>query len=113
MLARQVSVAPHHLRALPRTQLLQYMQRSPGLHMPARPRMPQIVPAEILDLAVLTPILQAVISSTRHQPHTLVSRIGVACIRSPPCYMHWDSATHGCAMPIIIAMTKKMPPIPP
>ena len=53
MLRREVRVTPHHLGTLPASQLLQGVQGRPVLHMPARPGMPQIVPAEVLNTGPL------------------------------------------------------------
>jgi hypothetical protein len=49
----EMRVTPHHRRCLPAAEFLQDMQRGPVLHVPARPSVPEIVPAEILDSAVL------------------------------------------------------------
>ena len=49
MFCIQVRITPYHLRRFPTAQLLQYMQRCALLYMPARPGLPQVMPAEILD----------------------------------------------------------------
>ena len=49
MVGGKMRVTPHHVRTLPATHLLQCEQRSARLHVPARPGMPQVMPAKILD----------------------------------------------------------------
>lgn len=47
MLAGEVRVAAHHLRALPAAEFLQGVQGRPGLDVPAGPGVPQVVPPEV------------------------------------------------------------------
>lgn len=49
MLRRQVGIFLHHFQRLPASQLLQYEQGRAGSDMPARPGVPQVMDAEILD----------------------------------------------------------------
>ena len=53
VIGRQVRVALHHLQRFPSSQLLEHLQRRAARHMPACPRMAQIVPAEITDAGPL------------------------------------------------------------
>lgn len=47
--AREVRIALNHARAFPSAQLLQDVQRRPGLGHPACPGVAQVVPAEVDD----------------------------------------------------------------
>jgi hypothetical protein len=49
MVRGQVRVSPHHLYALPTTKLLKYVQGRSTLNVPRSRRVPEVVPAEILD----------------------------------------------------------------
>jgi hypothetical protein len=53
VLGVQVRVAADHLRGLPAAELLQREERRAVLHVPTRPGMPEIVPAEVLDAGAL------------------------------------------------------------
>ncbi len=46
-------VAAHYFRRSPAAHLLQRIQRRAVLHVPARPRMPQVMPAEVLNTGAL------------------------------------------------------------
>jgi hypothetical protein len=46
MLDRKVRVTPHHCCRLPAAEFLENVQGRSALHIPGRPGMPQIVPAE-------------------------------------------------------------------
>jgi hypothetical protein len=49
MISRQVRVPLHHLQCLPSAKLLEHLQRCASLNVPARPSVPQIVPAKVTD----------------------------------------------------------------
>jgi hypothetical protein len=53
VIRRSVSVAAHHPLGLPSGEFLQREERRSAPHIPARPGMPQVVPAEGLDIRAL------------------------------------------------------------
>jgi hypothetical protein len=66
-----VRIPPHHVRALPASQLLQREHRRAVLHVPAGPRMPQIMPAKIGDSC---PLERRISSLGAHLGNRLASK---------------------------------------
>src|SRR5665213_3743124 len=76
MFGRKVRIAPHHLRTLPSAQLLQCMQRRAMLHMPARPGVPQVVPAEVLDARALQRAVPSLRADLTNRPPAKTEHVG-------------------------------------
>lgn len=67
MIGGEVRIAPHHRRSLPATKLLKDVQRRPVMHVPRRPGVAQILPAEALDTGALERVVPGSCADLPHR----------------------------------------------